>query len=93
MSAVFATFTHAALSSPIAAAISGAPVEIAISLAPHIGLPLALSLLTVLLGVIVYWQLDRARFWMAVFLRAAGRGRSSGRSSTGSGLPGKRPSQ
>ncbi|MBY4628668.1 putative monovalent cation/H+ antiporter subunit A [Rhizobium croatiense] len=78
LSAIFASFTHAALSSPIATAIRGTPVEISISLAPHIGLPLALSLLTVLLGIGVYWRLDRARFWMAVFLRAAGRGPDHG---------------
>ncbi|MBB2821961.1 UNVERIFIED_ORG: multicomponent Na+:H+ antiporter subunit A [Rhizobium esperanzae] len=86
LSAVFATFTHAALSSPIAAAIRGDPVEIAVSLAPHVGLPLALSLLTVLLGIGVYWQLDRARFWMAVFLRAAGRGPDHGFDLAMSGL-------
>ena len=78
LAAIFSTFTHAAISSPIAAAIRQTPVEIDISLAPHIGIPLALSALTVLLGIGVYWQLDRARFLMAVFLRSAGPGPDHG---------------
>ena len=78
LAAIFSTFTHAAISSPIASAIRQTPVEIDISLAPHIGIPLALSALTVLLGIGVYWQLDRARFLMAVFLRSAGPGPDHG---------------
>ncbi|MGO7167007.1 putative monovalent cation/H+ antiporter subunit A [Rhizobium leguminosarum] len=78
LAAIFSTFTHAVLSSPIASAIRQTPVEIDISLTPHIGLPLALSALTVLLGIGVYWQLARARFLMAVFLRAAGPGPDHG---------------
>jgi len=78
LAAIFSTFTHAAISSPISAAIRQTPVEIDISLAPHVGIPLALSALTVLLGIGVYWQLDRARFLMAVFLRSAGPGPDHG---------------
>jgi multicomponent Na+:H+ antiporter subunit A len=78
LSAIFSTFTHTVLSSPIASAIRQTPVDIDISLTPHIGLPLALSALTVLLGIGVYWQLARARVLMAVFLRAAGRGPDHG---------------
>ncbi|NKJ97433.1 putative monovalent cation/H+ antiporter subunit A [Rhizobium leguminosarum bv. viciae] len=78
LAAIFSTFTHTVLSSPIASAIRQTPVEIDISLTPHIGLPLALSALTVLLGIGVYWQLARARFLMAVFLHAAGRGPDHG---------------
>ena len=84
--AVFSSFTHAALSSPIAAAIRGGPAEIDISLAPHIGLPLALSVLTVLLGIGVYWQFTRARLLMAVLLRSAGRGPDHGFDLAVSGL-------
>ncbi|TBD89147.1 putative monovalent cation/H+ antiporter subunit A [Rhizobium ruizarguesonis] len=78
LAAIFSTFTHTVLSSPIASAIRQTPVDIDISLTPHIGLPLALSALTVLLGIGVYWQLARARVLMAVFLRAAGRGPDHG---------------
>jgi multicomponent Na+:H+ antiporter subunit A len=78
LAAIFSTFTHTVLSSPIASAIRQTPIEIDISLTPHIGLPLALSALTVLLGIGVYWQLARARFLMAVFLHAAGRGPDHG---------------
>ncbi|OAV50318.1 cation:proton antiporter [Rhizobium sp. WYCCWR10014] len=78
LAAIFSTFTHTVLSSPIASAIRQTPIEIDISLTPHIGLPLALSALTVLLGIGVYWQLARARFLMAVFLRAAGPGPDHG---------------
>lgn len=60
LAAIFSTFTHTVLSSPIASAIRQTPVDIDISLTPHIGLPLALSALTVLLGIGVYWQLARA---------------------------------
>ncbi|MFS2177841.1 putative monovalent cation/H+ antiporter subunit A [Rhizobium pisi] len=84
--AVFSNFTHATLSSPISAAIRGGPTEIDISLAPHIGLPLALSVLTVLLGIGVYWQFARARLLMAVLLRSAGRGPDHGFDLAVSGL-------
>lgn len=78
LAAIFSTFTHTVLSSPLAAAIRQTSVDIDISLTPHIGLPLALSALTILLGVGVYWQLARARFLMAIFLRAAGPGPDHG---------------
>ncbi|RUL99825.1 putative monovalent cation/H+ antiporter subunit A [Rhizobium chutanense] len=76
--AVFSNFTHTALSSPIAAAIRQTPADIDISLALHPGLPLALSALTILLGIGVYWQLAPARSAMASFLSAAGRGPDHG---------------
>ncbi|PDT15276.1 Na(+)/H(+) antiporter subunit A [Rhizobium sp. J15] len=78
LAAIFSADTHAAISSPISAAIRQSPVHIDISLTPHIGVPLALSILTVLLGIGVYWQLNRARFLMAAFLRAAGPGPDHG---------------
>ncbi|MBB2754459.1 UNVERIFIED_ORG: multicomponent Na+:H+ antiporter subunit A [Rhizobium aethiopicum] len=78
LAAIFSTFTHTVLSAPISAAIRQTPAEIDISLALHPGVPLALSALTVLLGIGVYWQLARVRAAMAVFLRAAGRGPDHG---------------
>ncbi|MBB4289048.1 multicomponent Na+:H+ antiporter subunit A [Rhizobium leguminosarum] len=78
LAAVFSGFTHTVLSSPIASAIRQTPVEIDISLSPHLGLPLAFSALTILIGIGVYWQLARVRSAMAVFLHAAGRGPDHG---------------
>ncbi|OWV88155.1 cation:proton antiporter [Rhizobium sp. N122] len=86
LAALFSTFTHTVLSSPIAAAIRQTPVEIDVSLALHPGVPLALSALTALLGIGVYWQLARARAVMAIFLRAAGRGPDHGFDLAVSGL-------
>ncbi|KAA1178022.1 putative monovalent cation/H+ antiporter subunit A [Rhizobium tropici] len=77
-SALFAALWHAYVSSPMASAVSGKGLQIAVSLAPHIGVPLALSIVTVLIGILVYWQLDRARFFMSVVLRMLGRGPDRG---------------
>ncbi|GAA3064221.1 putative monovalent cation/H+ antiporter subunit A [Rhizobium viscosum] len=71
LAALFSGVTHSAISSPMASAIAGAPKELSISLTPHIGLPLALSLLTILLGIAVYWQLDRSRTFVAYVLHSA----------------------
>ncbi|MBB4237498.1 putative monovalent cation/H+ antiporter subunit A [Rhizobium esperanzae] len=84
--AVFSNFTHAVLSSPIAAAIRQTPASIDVSLALHPGLPLALSALTILLGIGVYWQLAPARSAMVSFLSAAGRGPDHGFDLAVSGL-------
>ena len=69
---------HAYVSSPMASAVGGKGLQISVSLIPHVGLPLALSVVTVLLGILVYWKLDRARFLMAVVLRALGPGPDRG---------------
>ncbi|AGB70474.1 MULTISPECIES: putative monovalent cation/H+ antiporter subunit A [Rhizobium] len=78
LSALFSAPWHAYVSSPMASAVGGKGLEISISLIPHIGLPLALSLVTVLIGIIVYWQLDHARFLISVMLRALGPGPDRG---------------
>lgn len=72
--AVFSGPFHRLLSSPMAAAVKGAPAAITISLEPHLGLPLLLSVVTVLLGIAVYLLLDRARAGMARLLEALGPG-------------------
>jgi multicomponent Na+:H+ antiporter subunit A len=71
LAALFSGFAHAMISSPMASAVVGEATAISISLAPHIGVPLALSLLTIVLGVVVYWHLDRARALVAHVLRSA----------------------
>lgn len=71
LAALFSGFTHGAISSPMASAVAGeATTIISITLAPHVGVPLALSVLTVVLGIAVYWQLDRARTLVAFLLHS-----------------------
>lgn len=71
LAALFSGLTHDVISSPMATAVSGQAAVVSISLAPHIGVPLALSLLTIVLGIAVYWQLERARALVAHLLRSA----------------------
>ncbi|KEA07601.1 putative monovalent cation/H+ antiporter subunit A [Rhizobium rhizogenes] len=78
IAALFSGFWHAYISSPMASAVGGKAMEISVSLVPHIGVPLLLSALTVLIGVFVYWKLDRARFLMSVVLRHLGPGPDRG---------------
>ncbi|KRB50134.1 cation:proton antiporter [Rhizobium sp. Root708] len=78
LAALFSGHVHQWLSSPMASAVSGSAVEVGISLAPHIGLPLLLSLLTIALGAVFYWQLDRLRAVMAACLNWLGTGPDRG---------------
>ncbi len=78
LSALFSGEWHGYVSSPMASAVGGGRLEISVSLLPHVGVPLALSVVTVLIGILVYWQLDRARLLMAVVLRALGPGPDRG---------------
>ncbi|MDB5526306.1 MAG: nuoL [Rhizobium sp.] len=59
--ALLATIFHRAITSPMASAISGRPVDIGISAVPHLNLPFALSLLTILLGTGILIGLGKAR--------------------------------
>ena len=76
--AVFSDLSHRYISSPMASAVKGEAATISISLIPHLGVPLALSALTIVLGVLVYWKLDRARFLASVLLRRLGPGPDHG---------------
>jgi multicomponent Na+:H+ antiporter subunit A len=70
--------TNQYLSSPMASAVAGKPVEIDISMVPHLGLPLALSALTIALGAGVYlWQVQ-ARQAVAALLGTVGWGPDRG---------------
>lgn len=71
---LFSGILHAYVSSPMASAIVDDEVTITISTIPHIGLPLLLSVITVLLGALVYWRLDRARALVAEMLESLGPG-------------------
>ncbi len=76
--AVFSGMAHAYISTPMASAIAGHPRPVEISLLPHIGVPLGLSLLTVALGTIFYLQLSTLRGWMNKMLAALGAGPDRG---------------
>ncbi|WP_309084111.1 putative monovalent cation/H+ antiporter subunit A [Chelativorans sp.] len=78
LAALFSGFSHYFLSSPMASAVTGRPVEIAISVVPHIGLPLLLSAVTIVLGIGAYLTLDPARHAMARLLAAIGWGPDRG---------------
>jgi multicomponent Na+:H+ antiporter subunit A len=52
--ALFSPAMHALVSSPLASAIAGLPLEVHISTVPHLSLPLYLSILTVALGIAAY---------------------------------------
>ncbi|WP_437437277.1 putative monovalent cation/H+ antiporter subunit A [Shinella daejeonensis] len=58
---IFAGFTHAVLTSPLASAIAGKPETVSASAVPHVGAALVLSLVTLAFGVLVYLGLARAR--------------------------------
>lgn len=74
LAALFSGSFHALVSTPMATAIAGVPRPVTMSLMPHIGVPLGLSLLTVALGVAVYTNLSRARRLMDRALVSAGPG-------------------
>ncbi|MDQ0423319.1 multicomponent Na+:H+ antiporter subunit A [Peteryoungia aggregata LMG 23059] len=59
--ALFSGVTHRFISSPMASAVDGEAQTVTISLIPHLGVALALSVLTVILGLVLYLGLDRLR--------------------------------
>ncbi|WP_026480035.1 putative monovalent cation/H+ antiporter subunit A [Ahrensia sp. 13_GOM-1096m] len=65
---------HKFFSSPMASAVAGTPLKIEISVVPHLGLALTLSLVTVALGVAMYWAMAWLRARMANLLEAIGWG-------------------
>ncbi|THK39650.1 putative monovalent cation/H+ antiporter subunit A [Ensifer sp. MPMI2T] len=69
---------HRLISSPMSSAIAGEPRAVTTSLAPHIGVPLLLSAVTLLVGVAFYLNLDRLRAAMAVILADIGWGPDRG---------------
>lgn len=76
--AVFSPFAHHFISSPMASAVAGEARAVEISLLPHIGVPLALSLLTVLLGIAAYKVLPKLRALIGSSLEAMGGGPDKG---------------
>ncbi|WOS63681.1 putative monovalent cation/H+ antiporter subunit A [Sinorhizobium fredii] len=76
--ALMSGFAHRLISSPTASAIAGEARTVAITLAPHVGLPLVLSAVTVALGVVFYVHLDRLRATMTAILIDIGWGPDRG---------------
>jgi len=87
-SALLSPLTHRFISSPMASAVAGREEVVSISLVPHMGPALILSLVTVALGVVFYLMLDRLRAGMAWLLSAIGWGPDRGFDQVISGLVG-----
>lgn len=76
--ALLSNLTHELVSAPMATAIAGEPRQVTISVVPHIGMPLVLSLATVVLGVVFYLNLARLRAFIATILADIGWGPDRG---------------
>ncbi|WP_176083446.1 putative monovalent cation/H+ antiporter subunit A [Martelella sp. HB161492] len=77
ISALFSPVFNSLISSPMASAIEGEAVAVHISLIPHISVPLALSVLTIVLALVFYWRLDTERALMSRLLGILGPGPDS----------------
>ncbi|MEF2073185.1 putative monovalent cation/H+ antiporter subunit A [Consotaella aegiceratis] len=78
LAALFSGFAHHAVSSPMASAVVGEPVDIHAAVAFHWGMPLMLSILTVALGILLYWGASSVRSMLASLLAAIGWGPDRG---------------
>ncbi|MCJ2873567.1 putative monovalent cation/H+ antiporter subunit A [Rhizobium pusense] len=76
--ALFTGIAHFYISTPMASAIAGEARPVEISLIPHIGVPLGLSLLTIALGIVLYTQLSAVRGLIDRTFRALGEGPDRG---------------
>ncbi|MCZ7860262.1 putative monovalent cation/H+ antiporter subunit A [Agrobacterium salinitolerans] len=76
--ALFSGVAHFYVSTPMASAIAGEARPVEISLIPHIGVPLGLSLLTIALGIALYAQLSTARGLIDRTFKALGAGPDRG---------------
>ncbi len=78
VAALFSSVTHAFFSTPMASAVAGTATEVSISLVPSPGLPLLLSMATVILGGFLFVGIDRCRAMMASALETIGWGPDRG---------------
>ena len=88
VSALLSPLTHRFISSPMASAVAGREETVTISIVPHMGPALILSLVTVAFGIVAYMMLDRLRAGMAGLLSAIGWGPDRGFDQVISGLVG-----
>ena len=78
LTALFSGVSHHYITNPMASAVEGEPLTVTISLIPHIGMALLLSLITIALGIVLYRMVDRLRDGMARLLEAIGWGPDAG---------------
>ena len=74
LTALFWGTTHHFISSPMSSAVEGTPLSVYISLIPHLGMPLLLSVITIAFGIVAYRMVDQLRSAMANLLVAIGWG-------------------
>ncbi|WP_417407875.1 putative monovalent cation/H+ antiporter subunit A [Hoeflea sp.] len=86
VAALVSPLTHRFISSPMASAVAGEAEEVTISVIPHMGPALILSLVTIVFGIVAYRMLDRLRAGMASLLAAIGWGPDRGFDQLISGL-------
>jgi multicomponent Na+:H+ antiporter subunit A len=78
LTAIFSASTHSLISTPMASAVAGEATPVSISLIPSIGMPLFLSIFTVVLGALIYTRMAQARAAMARILATIGWGPDQG---------------
>ena len=78
VAALLSGLTHHFISSPMATAVAGEAEAVTISLIPHFGAPLMLSLVTIAFGIIAYRMVDRLRAGMVSLLAFIGWGPDRG---------------
>ncbi|MGV8936070.1 MAG: putative monovalent cation/H+ antiporter subunit A [Allorhizobium sp.] len=78
LAGVFSGIAHYYVTSPMVSAVAGEKTVVEISLMPHIGIPLALSVLTVVLGIVIYLLLAPARAATGRLIDAIGPGPDRG---------------
>lgn len=76
--ALFSGVAHRYISSPMASAITAQKIVIDISTMPHLGVPLLLSVITVLLGALAFWRLTDLRAFMVRAVESLGPGPDRG---------------
>ena len=86
VAALLSGLFHHYFSSPMASAVAGVPLEISISVIPHLGVALTLSLVTIALGVLAYMKVDQMRDAIAKLLETIGWGPDHGFDQAMSGL-------
>lgn len=86
VAALWSVQFHQFISSPMASAVAGTPLEITIGIIPKPGIALTLSVVTVAIGVVLYLGLGRLRAAMASILNAIGWGPDRGFDQFVSGL-------
>jgi multicomponent Na+:H+ antiporter subunit A len=76
--ALFSGLAHRYISSPMASAVTDEKIVIDISTVPHLGVPLLLSVITVLLGALAFWRLTELRAFMVRAVESLGPGPDRG---------------